>query len=135
TMLPSGPYPYAGVPWFNAPFGRDGIITALECLWLEPSLARGVLAYLASTQATDVIPAQDAEPRQILHEAREKWRRSGRCHSPVTTAVWTQRRFSSTWRVGTTSAPEIANLLKASGRTSKPLCVGCIDTVTVTETG
>ncbi len=70
TDKDTGAYPYAGVPWFCAAFGRDALVTALQTLWIDPSVTRGVLAYLAKHQATATDQAADAEPGKILHEVR-----------------------------------------------------------------
>jgi glycogen debranching enzyme len=70
TMTPHGYYPYAGIPWFACPFGRDGLITCLQFLPWLPEVVRGALTFLAAHQGTKVDAFTDEEPGKILHEMR-----------------------------------------------------------------
>jgi glycogen debranching enzyme len=67
-----GGFPYldGGVPWFSALFGRDSLITAYECLGVNPELAWGVLRGLAALQGTKEDDWRDEDPGKILHELR-----------------------------------------------------------------
>jgi glycogen debranching enzyme len=70
TETPDGFVPDAGIPWYVAPFGRDGVLSALQLLPFEPEIARGVLRYFARHQGTVDDAFTDQEPGKILHELR-----------------------------------------------------------------
>lgn len=69
--LETGPYPFAGLPWFCVPFGRDALITGLETLNFYPALTRGVLKLQAAKQAQSLDKFRQAEPGKIFHEIRD----------------------------------------------------------------
>ena len=63
-------FPTAGIPWYACPFGRDSLITALQVLPLNPSVATGTLRVLARYQGTREDPWREEQPGKILHELR-----------------------------------------------------------------
>jgi glycogen debranching enzyme len=63
-------YPYAGIPWFSAPFGRDGVITAYQMLPWAPRMAKGVLNYAFGCLGSKVDPFTDEQPGKVFHEMR-----------------------------------------------------------------
>ncbi len=70
TGGPEEPYVAAGIPWFATLFGRDFLITAVQCLPYNTSIAKQALRLLAKYQGTKIDPWRDEEPGKILHELR-----------------------------------------------------------------
>jgi len=70
TETPDGFVPYAGIPWYVAPFGRDALITALQVLPFEPAIAAGTLRFLARHVGRIDDTFTDQEPGKIIHELR-----------------------------------------------------------------
>jgi glycogen debranching enzyme len=60
----------AGVPWFVALFGRDSIITALQTLAYDCSIAEQTIRLLARYQGMKLNGYREEEPGKILHELR-----------------------------------------------------------------
>lgn len=71
TQTTHGPVPLAGAPWFATVFGRDSLITALQTLPVDPSLARGTLRYLAAQRGTTTDEHSEERPGKIFHEERQ----------------------------------------------------------------
>ena len=67
---PEGLVVTAGLPWYFTLFGRDSLITAMQCLCLNPQIAIDTLRTLAAYQATEFDDWRDSEPGKILHELR-----------------------------------------------------------------
>jgi glycogen debranching enzyme len=70
TLDEGASYFAAGVPWFVALFGRDSIITALQTLAYDLSIAEHTIRLLAKHQGKEVNPSREEEPGKILHELR-----------------------------------------------------------------
>ncbi len=70
TNFGRGPVFAAGLPWFGTLFGRDAIISALQCLPFDAQVAEGTLATLAEYQGTMNNPVRCEMPGKMVHEVR-----------------------------------------------------------------
>ena len=60
----------AGIPWFATLFGRDSLITAIQTLAFNPSIAEETLRLLANFQGKEYNDWREEAPGKILHELR-----------------------------------------------------------------
>ena len=63
-------YYSAGVPWYDALFGRDSMISSMQVIPYNPGVSRSTLQLLASLQGTEHCDWRDEQPGKILHELR-----------------------------------------------------------------
>ncbi len=60
----------AGVPWYDALFGRDSIIASMQVIPYNPAISKSTLRLLARYQGKKSDPWRDEEPGKIMHELR-----------------------------------------------------------------
>jgi len=68
--LPVDIFYSAGVPWYDALFGRDSIISAIQVIPYNPEIARSTLRVLAAYQGKKADDWRDEQPGKVLHELR-----------------------------------------------------------------
>ena len=114
TETPQGRYPYAGIPWYSTTFGRDGIITALQMLWVDPRVARGVLKRLALLPGQGGRSARRRRARQ--DPARNARRRNGGAARGAVRAILRQRRCHAAVRAARRSLRRAHRRRRDAGR-------------------
>ncbi len=60
----------AGVPWYDAMFGRDSIISSVQVIPYNPTISKSTLQVLARYQGKRNDAWRDEEPGKIMHELR-----------------------------------------------------------------
>ena len=63
-------YYSAGVPWYDALFGRDSIIASMQVIPYNPAISKSTLQLLARYQGTKRDDWRDEAPGKIMHELR-----------------------------------------------------------------
>ena len=85
----------AGVPWYDALFGRDSIIASMQVIPYNPAISKSTLRLLARYQGKKSDPWRDEEPGKILHELRVGEKANlNEIPQTRTTAASTRRRCS-----------------------------------------